>query len=90
MLGDFAGMPNKKLSSSHQLRDMIKCECGTEIELLPNVEAMDRAIEVHIAEVHMQKSKGSAAAVAEAERVRDALIVQVLSKASESENDEFH
>ena len=51
-----------------------------------DVKEMDRAIEAHIVAVHMQKSKDSKGAAAEAERVRDALIVQVLRKASESEN----
>jgi hypothetical protein len=53
--------------------------------LLPDVGAMSRAIEVHVAE-HRKKSKASAGAAAEAERVRAALIAQVFSKASESEN----
>ena len=63
----------------------VKCECGAEILLLPDVGAMSRAIEVHVAE-HMQKSKASAGAAAEAERIRTALIAQVFSKASKSEN----
>ena len=53
---------------------------------LPDVRAMSHAIEVHVAE-HWQKSKAPAGAAAEAERVRDALITQVLSTASKSEND---
>ena len=67
----------------------VKCECGAEILLLPDVRAMSHAIEVHVAE-HRQKSKTPAGAAAEAERVRDALIAQVLSKASKSENDGTH
>ena len=63
----------------------VKCECGAEILFLPDVGAMSRAIEVHVAE-HMQKSKASAGAAAEAERIRTALIAQVFSKASKSEN----
>jgi hypothetical protein len=66
--------------------DTIKCECGAEILFLPDVRAMGQAIEVHVAAVHMQKSKDPAGAAAEAERVRDALIAQVFSKAIESEN----
>jgi hypothetical protein len=64
----------------------VKCECGAEILFLPDVRAMSHAIEVHVAE-HRQKSKAPAGAAAEAERVRDALITQVLSIASKSEND---
>jgi hypothetical protein len=77
-------MTNRKLTSSHQKRDTVKCECGKEILLLPDVKEMDHAIEAHIVAVHMQKSKNSEFAAAEAERIRDALIVQVLRKASES------
>jgi len=76
-------MTNRKLTSSHQRRNTVTCECGAEILLLPDVKAMDRAIEAHIVAVHMQKSRDSECAAAEAERVRDALIIQVLRKASE-------
>jgi hypothetical protein len=57
--------------------------------LLPDVRAMSHAIEVHVAE-HRQKSKAPEGAAAEAERVRAALVAQVLSKASKSENDGSH
>lgn len=33
---------------------VIKCECGTEILLLPDLTAMDRAINAHVAE-HRKK-----------------------------------
>jgi hypothetical protein len=35
---------------------LIKCECGTEILLLPDLKAMDRAIDAHVAE-HREKGK---------------------------------
>jgi hypothetical protein len=68
---------------------VVKCECGAEILFLPDVRVMGHAIEVHVA-LHMQKLKAPAGAATEAERVRDALIAQVLSKASKLENDGSH
>lgn len=79
---------NKKLKRSHRHRNIIKCECGAEILLLPDVKAMGQAIEIHVAAVHVDKSKDSAGAAAEAARVRELLIIQVLTKSSEPENDE--
>ena len=62
---------------------LIRCECGTEILMMPNVKAMSDAIEIHI-ESHIKKEKDPAKAAADAERIRDDLITQVLKKASES------
>jgi hypothetical protein len=64
----------------------VKCECGEEIVLLPDVRSMGEAIEIHVA-LHVQKAKALADPDAEAERVRNALITQVLSKASKLEKD---
>ncbi len=61
---------------------VIKCSCGSEILLVPNVKLMNEAIEAHINE-HTKKLKTPKEAEAEAERVRDDLIIQVLEKASE-------
>lgn len=62
---------------------VIKCSCGVEIMLVPNVKLMSEAIEAHIAK-HKQKVKEPKAAEAEAERIRDDLIIQVLDKASKA------
>ncbi len=83
-------LTNRKLIRSHQGKNTVTCECGAEILLLPDVKAMDQAIEAHIAAVHMQKSKDSKCGTMEAERVRDALTEQVLCKASKSENERSH
>lgn len=61
---------------------LIKCECGHEILLIPDVTVMSEAIETHITE-HTKKFKGSNAAV-ESERLRDILIAQALKLASET------
>ncbi len=59
---------------------MIRCSCGKEILLVPDVELMGEAIEAHVKE-HKQKVQGRKNAEAEAERTRDALIAKVLRKA---------
>jgi hypothetical protein len=59
---------------------MIKCCCGAEILLVPNVKLMSEAIEAHVEE-HMKKAKSQKEAEAEAKRIGDFLLVQVLSKA---------
>ena len=82
-------MKNRKLPRSYRNMDTVKCECGAEILLLPDVRAMGQAIEVHVA-LHMQKLKAPAGATAEAERVRDALIAQVFSIAGILGNDGSH
>ena len=51
--------------------------------MVPNVKVMSEAIEVHVAE-HTKKVIDRKEAEAEAERVRDDLIVQILEKASQS------
>ena len=61
---------------------VIKCSCGAEILLVPNVKEMNEAIEAHILE-HTKKIKSLKEAEAEAERIRDDLIIKVLEKASE-------
>lgn len=41
---------------------LIKCECGTEILLLPDLVAMDRAIDAHVAEHRKKGNNPSRAA----------------------------
>lgn len=61
---------------------VIKCSvCGEEIMIFPNIKLMSAAIEAHV-EAHKQKMKDRKASEAEAERIRDDLIAQVLEKAS--------
>jgi hypothetical protein len=61
---------------------VIICSCGAEILLIPNVKQMNKAIEAHILE-HTKNIKSAKEAEAEAERVRDDLIIKVLEKASQ-------
>jgi hypothetical protein len=60
---------------------LIRCSCGAEILLVPNVKMMGEAIENH-ADAHKQKVKDHEEA--EAERVRNDLIVKTLEKACSS------
>jgi hypothetical protein len=60
---------------------MVKCSCGKEIVLVPDIELMGEAIEAHVKE-HKNKILGRKNAEAEAERTRDDLIAKVLRKAS--------
>ncbi len=60
---------------------LIKCECGTEILLLPDLNAMDRAIDAHVAE-HRKKGKNPSRA-ATSSRISQLLALLTLRKASE-------
>jgi hypothetical protein len=67
---------------------MVRCECGDEILVVPDLKEMGKAIEDH-AELHLQGLKGPACTAAEAERLKDALIAQVLRIASEFDDEEI-
>ncbi len=60
---------------------LIKCECGAEILLIPNLELMNKSIESHVTE-HIKKETDKGKLGAAAERIRVLLITQVLEKAS--------
>lgn len=79
----FAGEKLKK----PKVMVMVRCECGAEILLLPDVKKMSEAIEVHVA-LHLKGVQGQPCTALEAERLRDALIIEVLRLASESEEEE--
>jgi len=58
----------------------IKCECGAEILLLPDLRVMNHAIEVHVSK-HREKEKSTDKAEAESKRIQELLITQVFEKA---------
>lgn len=62
---------------------IIRCECGAEILLMPDVKEMERTIVAH-AESHAQKEKEPKKAKALFEQIQDSLIRQVLVMASEN------
>lgn len=61
---------------------LVKCECGAEILLLPDLKAMNHAIEAHVGE-HRKKGKNAPKAPTSS-RVRQLLVQLTLVKASES------
>lgn len=64
---------------------IIKCECGAEILLVPDLEIMSQAIEDHLEE-HKKVESDPDVAEAVAERVRMLLIKQVLKEAADHTN----
>ncbi|HEX7482566.1 MAG TPA: hypothetical protein VF350_03770 [Candidatus Bathyarchaeia archaeon] len=58
---------------------IIKCECDYEILLLPDLKAMDKAVQNHLLE-----HKNKCAKDGNAKRIECALISQILEKAAES------
>jgi hypothetical protein len=63
----------------------IKCACGAEILLVPDVKLMSKALEAHV-EQHKKssKQKTSKEAEEEAQAVMDDLVAKVLLKACET------
>ena len=62
---------------------VVRCECGAEILMVPDVKLMGVAIETHV-EIHRRKIKNPETAEVEAERIRNCLTALVLEKASAS------
>ena len=81
-------MNNKKgqRSLSEGNHRCIKCECGAEILLIPDVREMESVIIKH-AESHSKKEKNLKKADAIFEQIQDFLVQQVLIKASETEEE---
>jgi hypothetical protein len=73
---------SKKGPNGKKALRLIRCECGFEILLVPDLATMARAIEDH-ARKHGQKEKDAAKAAFEEERIIDNLTSQTLSIASE-------
>lgn len=75
-------LPKKSLGikKTKKAGHLIRCECGFEILLVPDVKAMGKAIETHAAE-HGKKEKDPAMVAAEEERIQDFLIAQILKAA---------
>ena len=63
----------------------VKCECGTEILLVPDLKAMTTAIEAHVLE-HSQKLKDPVKAAVESDRLWSVLVALVFKQASAHEN----
>ena len=68
--------------SSHSIR----CECGTEILLIPDIKEMGRCIESHAAE-HRNKEQTPDKGKAAFEHIENFLVTQVLEKAALQDNE---
>ena len=66
---------------------IVRCSCGAEILLLPDLKEMGKAIDDHV-ELHLQNLKVPRCTAAEAEKLTDMLIAQVLIKAAQCEDEE--
>jgi hypothetical protein len=65
----------------------VRCECGHEILLLPDLKEMDKAIEDHVEFHLLHDLKKPSCTAAKAERLRKSLIAQVLRLASQAEEE---
>ena len=82
----------KKIDSKKGDKPIIKCDCGLEIPLLPDLKAMSKAIEAHV-ETHRKIEKDCSKTEAEnegiadleAERILNFLTTQVLTKTKSKE-----
>ena len=61
----------------------MRCECGSAILLVPDLNEMGRAIDAH-AEEHGKKKEDPVKAAFEEERIRSILIAQTLQEAASS------
>jgi hypothetical protein len=66
---------------------IVRCSCGAKIFMVPDLKEMGKAIDDHV-ELHLQSLKASSCTPAEAERLKDMLIAQVLTKASQFKDEE--
>jgi len=82
LFGDENEMPNEKRKPTNQgiQKNLIKCECGKEILIVPDVDAMSRAIEAHVWE-HLKEEKNPRKAAYESNRLWDLLVAATFSKA---------
>src|SRR5512136_1942942 len=67
---------------------IIRCECGAEILLIPDVKEMERAINKH-ARFHAKNEKNSEKAIAVFEQTQDYLVQQVLITAGEKKRNDL-
>jgi hypothetical protein len=71
-----------KKKSRKKAVSLIRCECGFEILVVPDLKAMGRAIEDHAAE-HAKKEKNSAKAAFAEARIQNLLIALALEKTAD-------
>ncbi len=75
-------MAKRKTKTEPKGLSTIKCVCGAEILLVPDVKLMSKALEAHVEE-HRAKFKNAKEAETEAQTIMDDLVAKVLLKASD-------
>ena len=86
--GDVNVSPSESInptSTSHSKAPIITCECGYQMRLLSDANAMVRAIENHLL-AHAKTKTNRQKRTKEVNRMADALIEQVVKEASLSKN----
>jgi hypothetical protein len=63
----------------NRLVGTVKCECGKEILLVPDLKAMANALEAHVLE-HCKKEKDPTKAACESDRLWNLLLARVFEK----------
>ncbi len=71
----------RKKSAAKITRQLIRCECGFEILLIPDLKKLAKAIEEHAAE-HVKQENDPVKAALEKERILDDLTAQALRGAA--------
>jgi hypothetical protein len=77
-------MDTKKSEKKHSLKEelpTIKCKCGHQILMLPDADALSKAIDNHILEHKNQGATNDQIA-----QITESLIIQALKKAAKTEN----
>ncbi len=83
--GDEVRVPHRNLGKKPVKKRLlvVRCICGAEILLIPNVKLMSEAIEAHVEE-HIKNIVDPQEAEKEAERIRDDLTIKVLETAAQA------
>ena len=69
----------RNVKKQNRLTGTVKCECGKEILLLPDLKEMSNALEAHVLE-HCKREKDPAKAICESDRLWNLLIAAVFQK----------
>ena len=74
----------KSISKRQKFLSRVRCECGMEIQLVPDLKAMANAIEAHVLE-HCKKEKDPVKAAFESDRLWNFLIALTFEQAFKEE-----
>ena len=77
-------MPSQKNFHSYESRSIIKCECGFEILVIPEMETVGNAIDAHVEE-HRRKQKDSTKGEIAANHIHDFLFKKLFQKIAQTD-----